>query len=120
MLLTKLVVRVLDESEQLLGWAEVIGQARGDGKIWVERATEIVIETSGVPHYLSVHWCDVNVETRSVIESAFVKVGNSLHIPADWSAIICGPAAGGLPAVTVRSPITIGVPVGSFSGVGNR
>ena len=120
MLETKLVVRILGAHEELLGWAECIGKARGDGAIWVENETHVLIEQDGVAMYLSTHWCDVNVEIRSLIERYPVKVGYVFKLPGNWKALICGPAAGGLPPVTVRSPVEIGIPVGALGGTGYR
>ena len=111
---TKLIVRILNEQEEMLGWAEAVGHARGDGKIWVDAPTQVFIEESGVVFYLSVHWCDVNVEIRSRVDPASVIKNNMLELPGDWPAITCGPAAGGLPPVTVRAPIVIGIPVGAM------
>lgn len=114
MLLTKLVVRILDARNQLLGWAEAEGHARGDGKLWVNAPTLVPIELAGTPAVLSVHWCDVNVEIRSDVERAKVNAGDMLTLPGNWPAVTCGPAAGGLPPVTVRSAVTLGVPVGAM------
>lgn len=119
MLKTKLVVRMLDAAEQLIGWAEVSGQARGDGKLWVEEPTLVMIERDGVIAYLSVHWCDVNVEIRSAIERAAVTAGQLLRLPGDWEAIAVGPAAGGLPSVTVRTPVEVRIPVGTIGAKGH-
>jgi hypothetical protein len=118
MLVTKLVIRMLDVDEQLLGWAEVQAEARGDGKLWVDPPTFVAIERDGVVNYLSVHWCDVNVEIRSVVERARVTLGQLFELPGQWAAITCGPAAGGLPSVTVRSPVAVQVPVGAFGAKG--
>lgn len=115
MLNTKLVVRILDVDEQLLGWGEASALARGDGTLWVEPPTPILIERDGKPTYVSVHWCDVNVEIRSVIDYRKpIAAGNIMTMPGDWVAIVVGPAAGGLPPVTVRTPVEIGVPVGAL------
>ncbi len=114
MLVTKLVIRILDAQDQLLGWAEAQGEARGDGKLWVSGPTLVGIERDGETAYLSVHWCDVNVEIRSVIERTLVQPGKIFRLPGEWPAITCGPAAGGLPPVTVRSPVSIDVPLGAM------
>lgn len=119
MLKTKLVIRMLDAAEELIGWAEAAGQARGDGKLWVEEPTLVMIERDAVIAYLSVHWCDVNVEIRSAVELAKVTAGQLLRLPGDWEAIVVGPAAGGLPSVTVRTPVEVRVPVGAFGAKGN-
>ena len=118
MMLTKLVIRLLDADQVLLGWAEVEGHARGDGKIWVNAPTVLPITDPGKPKYVSVHWCDVNVEIRSEIaDIAQVVVGDTITLPGEWAAITCGPAAGGLPPVTVRSNVEIGVPVGALGAL---
>jgi hypothetical protein len=109
MLYTKLVVRLLDPNSQLLGWTEVIGEARGDGKITVADPTIIHLDTKGIISTISVHWCDVNVEVRPHFEPIKQEsnIGDTFSLQADWVAIDCGPAAGGLPPVTVRTPVKI-------------
>lgn len=119
MLVTKLVVRLLDPGGMLLGWAEVQGQARGDGCLWVEEQTIIQLEHDGTVAFLSIHWCDVNVELRSEVERAQVKFGEVMTLPGDWEAMRVGPAAGGLPPVTVRQSVSIGIPVGNFGLMGH-
>ena len=119
MLITKLVVRLLGEREELLGWAEIAGEARGDGKIWISDPTRILIEQEGMLSYNSFHWCDINVEIRSIVESQRVKVGDCIVLPGELVAFTLGPAAGGLPPVTVKNPVTIGIPVGQLGVKGN-
>ena len=115
MLHTKLIVRILDADEGMLGWGEAMALARGDGTLWVEAPTPVYIERDGKPTYVSVHWCDVNVEIRSVIDfHKAIPAGNVMAMPGDWTAITVGPAAGGLPPVTVREPVTVGIPVGAL------
>ena len=116
---TKIVVRLLGLGNKLLGWAECVGHARGDGKIWIDDPTTVMIEEAGETRFLSVHWCDVNVEVRNPVEVQKVTPGMFITLPGNWPAITCGPAAGGLPPVTVRSPIKVGVPVGAIGGRGN-
>lgn len=120
MLTTKLVIRILDPEEQLLGWAEAYAVARGDGTLWVERPTPIMIEVEGLPRYISVHWCDVNVETRATTDfTAAISTGNTLTMPGDWTAIVVGPMAGGLPPVTVRNNVAVMMPVGALGARAN-
>lgn len=118
MLLTKLVVRLLGATGNLLGWTEVVGTARGDGCLWVEHPATVVIEEAGMPVWNSVHWCDINVEVRTpIVPDKVLKVGDKVNL--DWAngpALRCGPAAGGLPPVTVREPIMIGLSHGSLRG----
>jgi hypothetical protein len=110
---TKLVVRVLDAAGALLGWAEAAGTALGDGYIRVLGPLPVLIEVEGHPQAISIHWCDVNVETRVPFAAAVpgVRVGDTITLALD-PAFRVGPAAGGLPSVTVRAPVAIDVPVG--------
>lgn len=116
MLVTKLVIRVLDAAGQMLGWVEAVGKAYGDGAIRIDSPAVVQIEQAGVPSACSIHWCDVNIEVRSaLLNYPRFDVGQLLSI--DWSgapALVVGPAAGGLPPVTVRSPISIDVAAGSL------
>jgi hypothetical protein len=112
-LTTKMVVRVLDAEGVLLGWAEVMAEARGDGCLWPTSADQVVVisELSGVPAALSIHWADVNIETRVPCRNTRRMALGEL-LPLQWPGPMMqvGPMANGLPAVTVRAPITIGVP----------
>lgn len=115
---TKLVLRLLTDKSELLGWAEVEGDARGDGQIWVDPPTIIPLEQSGTLAHVSVHWCDVNVEIRQDVDHTSVKAGDVMTLPGNWAAITVGPAAGGLPPVTVRSNVAINVPLGALGARG--
>lgn len=119
MLTTKLVIRLLDADGVLLGWAEALGEARGDGIITVAAPTLIAVEEIGRPCAVSVHWCDVNVEIRQPIEHPQVVFpGQAFTIPAEWAAIVCGKMPSGLPPVTVRSPVRIEMLPGAIGAKG--
>lgn len=113
---TKLVIRLLDAAGELLGWAQVMGHARGDGKIWVNEPTLVQIDQIGTVAIVSVHWCDVNVELRYTVDPKELILGQQYALAGDWDAITCGPAAGGLPPVTIRTPISMIVPAGQLGG----
>ncbi len=107
---TKLVVRLLDATQSLLGWTEVQAIARGDGQLWCNRPVVAQIDVSGTVAFVSIHWADVNVETRTVL-SASVMAGQQLIVfPSSMAVLRIGPMPGFLPSVTVRSPIGIVVP----------
>ena len=118
MLTTRLIIRLLNAQGQLLGWAEALGEARGDGALWVWAPTNIGIEVNGILTHVSVHWCDVNVEVRVVAAPQTVTLGQVITLPGNWEAMRCGPAAGGLPPVTVRTPVSVGLLAGSLVGKG--
>lgn len=117
MLQTKLIIRVLDADGHLLGWAEACGDARGDGALWVDPVPGVLIDEPGTPAWLSVHWCDVNVEVRSQLVAPAAKAGDTITPQWNGPALVVGPAAGGLPPVTVRQSIAIGVPAGQLGAV---
>jgi uncharacterized membrane protein len=113
MLTTKLVIRLLDFHGRLLGWAEVQAAIRGDGTLFVAQPTHIMVETEGQPASISVHWVDVNVETRMPTPiTTWVTLGQIVTLTGDWTALIVGPAAGGLPPVTVKAPVSLAIPQG--------
>jgi hypothetical protein len=118
MLTTKLVVRALDAGGALIGWAEATGEARGDGNLTVTKPTLIALELPGVPVSVSVHWADVNVAVTVPVDTRQL-LGRLLMIPGEWVALVCGPMANGLPPVTVSTPVTVGVPVGSLGARAN-
>lgn len=108
----KLVVRVLAADGSLLGWTEVRAEGR-EGALWAIRPVAVTIETSGTPETVSVHWADVNVEVRvPCTYTASVTAGQLVGLPYDASTplITLGQPARGLPPVTVRQAVAIGVP----------
>jgi hypothetical protein len=116
-MVAKLVLRLLDRDDRMLGWAEATAMAPGDGTLRVLPSTLIPVEHSGLPHCISVHWCDINIEWRVTMgldpsPSQVVMAGNFFTVDGNWTALILGPAAGGLPPVTVRAPISVAVPQG--------
>lgn len=114
---TKVVCRLLDARNQLLGWTEVQAVARGDGKLWSPGRVSIPVERAGDALSVSLHWADVNVETR-VGMLATVTPGQLVTVYPKASPIITvGEMPGPLPAVTVRS-VAISLPVGQLGARG--
>ncbi len=116
---TKLVLRLLDAFDRLLGWTEVRALAKGDGALWATHPVTIWIERDGFPSVLSIHWADVNVETRVPCAHDALGVGSTLNLPAYDSGPVLkvGEMPTRLAPVTVRATVAVGVPVG---GVGVR
>lgn len=113
----KLVIRLLDASGNLLGWVEHRALLRGDGMLRASGPVVIPIEAEGQPAQVSVHWCEVNVETRSSVDGAVppVKIGDSLSVYGLNTVLIAvGPQANGLPPVTVRRRLEVAVPTGGL------
>lgn len=108
---TKLVLRLLTATRQLLGWTETQGEARGDGCLHVPEVT-LRVELAGVPAELSIHWCELNIEARSPIAMGFVGVGQRVRLRTP--PMVIGPPAHDLPPVTVRQPIRLEVPAGTL------
>lgn len=116
----KLVVRLLSESLELLGWTEVHAVAKGDGTLRNLSAVGLMVEAAGVARYVSTHWCDLNVETRVEFTEP-VAVGQWIPLWEPGSPIVCvGVAASGLPPVTVRTPIRAMPATGNLATVGQR
>lgn len=116
MLTTKLVVRVLDAGGELLGWTEVLAQIRGDGCLWAPSPLSAVTITSdGTPHEVSVHWADVNVETRSPAPPPprAMRAGDVLRLEWPGPIMRIGPMPVALPPVTVGRSVAVGVPTGA-------
>lgn len=117
---TKLVLRAMD-GRRMLGWTEVSAHARGDGRLWVETSTSIPVEEAGLASSVLVHWCDVNVAvTNELLHAVAVKPGDRVLLEAPWCAVVCGPASGGLPPVTVRAPVVVAPSVGRLGALGVR
>lgn len=112
----KLVLRLLDADGALLTWTAVEAIARGDGALW-SPTPELACdpcERSGTPATLSIHWADVNVETRVPITMPAVREGDpyvalQFH---DQPIVRLGQPASGLAPVTMRRAAAVRVPVG--------
>lgn len=119
MLTTKLIVRVLDRKDRLLGWTEIAAEARGDGQLWAKGQGLVGIEAEGTPEWLSVHWADVNVEERHQFHYDKVAVGEVLTLQWPHAIFTVGLMPSSLPPVTVRAPITVAMPAGALGAVAN-
>jgi hypothetical protein len=88
--------------------------ARGDGALWAPSPrTEVMLDETGDVSHVSVHWCDVNVEIRTSLPIKRFASGCAYIL--DWRdqpVVRVGPAAGGLPPVTVKAQTVIQAPVG--------
>ncbi len=115
----KLVVRVLDADNRLLAWVPVWAEMRGDRGLHVTGVYSAPVEAVGVPVILSVHWTDMNVQSR-VLLTDHPRVEPGMVVPLSWPgpAITVGSDEGPLPAVTVRQAVTIAPPTGDMSQTG--
>jgi len=117
---TKIVLRLLDAENQLLGWSEHFAVARGDGKLWSQGTVTITAERAGDPVCVSLHWADVNVETRIPCPPAHVSAGRTIAIFAPHTPMVTlGIPPTNLPPVTVGS-VAIGIEAGRLGVVGYR
>ncbi len=116
----KVVIRLMADGGQMLGWAEAQGHARGDGKIWVESDVLVAIIEDGYWDYISAHWADVNIEVRNRVPEGPIELikGSVIPIKAPWPVFSLGEPAGGLPPVVVTSNVKITVPTGSMNPIG--
>jgi hypothetical protein len=115
---TKLVLRVLGLSGELLGWTEVTALAKGDGALWAMSAVLVPVELAGTPTVLSIHWADVNVEVRAPMPGKPMSVGQSISIPHEADPMLrVGTPPVNLPAVTVRAASVIAPPSATMGGV---
>lgn len=116
---TKLIVRVLDAAGDLLGWDELMAEARGDGRLWATAPSTVTIERQGVAATVSVHWADLNVEARTPFPTPQpVALGARVTVISPGPVFVVGPQAGGLPPVTVRTSVSISPPTGDLAAVG--
>ena len=108
---TKIVVRILDESGALLGWAPLIAEARGDCKLHATHACAVPIEQSGTAVVVSYHWADVGVQTRVPFGPLQLSAGRSVELSFPAGVVISLPSDDGpLPPVTVRGTTVVTAP----------
>lgn len=117
---TKSVVRVLDREQQLLAWAEVWLETRGDGALWATRPRVAPVERAGTPCELSIHLADINYEVLPRPSFAHKAVEPGDQIVLDWRhqpVVKFGDPPQNLPPVTVRQSVVVGIPVGDLGVV---
>jgi hypothetical protein len=115
---TKLVVRLIDGAGQLLGSAVHHAQIKGDGCLRAAGPVVIPVEQAGAPAWVSVHWCDVHVETRTPSPwTSSVRPGELIPVcDLGHPMMIVGPIPDRLPPITVGA-VAIGMLAG---GIGSR
>lgn len=117
----RFIVRLLDAEDGLLAWAEVYATATpqnhaGSCPFWPTGPISFLIERDGIASKLSVQWADLDVaRVAPMQEPCAVKTGE-IRTPVMLEPIWLVPGMRDvpLPAVTVRHPVTIGVPVGGL------
>lgn len=114
----KLVVRVLDADNRLLGWAAVPGHMPGDRCLWVRGNHPVKLTAEGTPAFLSVHWCDLGVQSRMAWTGAPVGQSHILLLHWDGPVMRFASDEGPLPGVTVEAPVALETPTGNLSGTG--
>ena len=114
------IVRLVDAEGQLLAWAEVPAESRPQGR---PRSTPFMalapsmfaIEQAGIATDLIIHWADLDVVRKTpLMEATPVTVGQVFRfhwIEPVWM-VEGSKTMLPLPAVTVRAPVAIAVPVG--------
>lgn len=111
---TKLVIRLLDAQNQLLGWCAHDARSLGDGRLRADGPVHLVMRASGVVTTASIHWADIN--TVTVIPLAKEKGvtagdGYQLFQDGDEMVRIGEPPESRLPPVTIGQDVTIGIPI---------
>jgi hypothetical protein len=121
----RFIVRLLDADGQLLSWADVLAEARPQGRprstpFFSLNPTRFVIERDGVASRITIHWADVDVArvgpdmTPTPVQAGqvftFTWLGPVWLIEGSQQDVP-------LPAVTVRAPVAIGVPAGGMGVV---
>jgi hypothetical protein len=117
----RFIVRLLTADGTLLAWAEVFAtakpQARGAScPFWPAGPTLFAIEQAGLASQISVHWADLDVaRLATTLEPVQVTAGQVFTFA--WMEpiwLVPGMRDVPLPGVTIRKPVTIGVPTGSL------
>jgi hypothetical protein len=111
MLTTKVVVRLMDDTHTLLGWAVVDAEARGDGCLWAPQTVVVPFDLDGRATVLSLHLADFHIEHRTSIAIDAVR-GRSVSL--EQPLLKLGDVPKHLPGVSTRSPAAIVIPTGTL------
>ena len=118
--MTKLVCRLLDANDRLLGWCAHVASMRGDGCLRATWHVTLTVDEDGTADALSTHWADMNVETRVPMGGLPVKRGQVLTIfPMGAPMVdVGGMPKKRLPPVSTKLAADIAVPVGQLGASG--
>jgi hypothetical protein len=118
----KFIVRLVGDDGALLAWTEVVATASPQGR---PRSTpfkaigpsHFVIERDGVAAALIIHWADLDVVRKTTLMNpSAVQAGQVQRF--DWIEPVWMVKGSErdipLEPVTVRSPVSVGVPAGSL------
>lgn len=118
----KFVLRLLDAEGALLAWTTVMAEPRpqargGSCPFFATTDTVLVAERDGRAVETTIHWCDLDVARRQALaEPVDVQAGQQLRfawLEPVW--LVPGMRDVPLPAVTVRAPVAVTVPIGSLA-----
>ena len=113
-MLTKIVLRLLDAEGALLGAVVHDAAIKGDGCLRAAGPVVVTVAQTGCPAVLSLHWCDVNVETRIAAPVPWVTTGQVVTLfDRDAPLIVVGPMPASLPPIVVGA-VTVAVPAGGL------
>jgi hypothetical protein len=125
-MIASFTVRLVDGSGALLAWTEVMAESRPQGRprstpFMALGPSQFVIEQDGHAAALVIHWHDLDVVRQTpLMNPTQVQVGQvfAFHwIEPVWMVkgadqdIV-------LPAITVRKPVAVTVPVGGLAAIG--
>lgn len=120
----KFVVRLLDDADTLLAWAEVYASPRPQGErrscpFWAPGQTSFPIERDGIASKITVHWCDLDIaRVGPPLEHVTVSAGQVFAFT--WMQpiwLVAGMQDVPLPAVTLRQSATLSPPTGALAAV---
>lgn len=115
---TKLVCRLLSADGRLLGWESHYAAARGDGYLRSTLPVVVDVDEPGDAAVVSIHWADMNVETRVPMPATTVKQGDALTIfQPHFPMIQVGEVPAFLAPVTVKTHQEVAVPVGQMGAM---
>jgi hypothetical protein len=108
------VVRLLDKDRNILAWNKLPVETRGDGGFWATQNFVAEAEATGMATGICYHWPDLHVyQTVALPEPVQCILGQTIAIPIHNTAILTVPSEPlPLPAVTVRSNVTVGIGTG--------
>jgi hypothetical protein len=121
-MIEKFVIRLMDDSDQLLGWTELSCESKPQGSrrscpFWPKGVTQFPIERDGLATKITIHWCELDLAREQALDAPVeVKVGllaNYTWIGPVWLV----PAMDKdlvLPPVTVRQTVALSPPAGSL------
>jgi hypothetical protein len=114
-----LIVRLMTDDRQVLGWCELPAVTQGDGCLWALGVVHCVVQQGGVATRYNVHWRVLHVHQDFLLgEPMAVQAATAVPLRFTAPALRFASSPDPLPPLTVQQSVTVAPPTGTADFVG--